>query len=87
MPVIALLKLGRGVTFFIYAALLKYNRIGEVEMMFCGRHFGKPHVARRYREICSKDFLLESALRAPNHALRPKHKLGCFLPRWRRPPI
>ena len=33
MPVIALLQLGRGVTFFIYAALLKYNRIGEVEMM------------------------------------------------------
>jgi hypothetical protein len=33
VPVIALLQLGRGVTFFIYAALLKYNRIGEVEMM------------------------------------------------------
>jgi hypothetical protein len=30
---IEFLKLGSAVTFFKYGALLKYNRIGEIEMM------------------------------------------------------
>jgi len=29
-----ILQLGSGVTFFIYAALLKYNRNSKVEMMY-----------------------------------------------------
>jgi hypothetical protein len=41
VPEIELLQLGSAVTYLNYGAILKYNRIGEAEMIFCRRHFGK----------------------------------------------
>jgi len=45
VPEIDFLQPGRGVTFFNYAALVKYNRITKVEDLFCRRHFGNAMLA------------------------------------------